>query len=97
MTETETAGGTEEVADAPFSTKASPSDTPVQITTERAGRPRIAALDAGADARPAFRFQVASIPAMILLKGGRPMRRTAGGNGKMALLRELSGVVPGCG
>ncbi|MFY2861371.1 thiol reductase thioredoxin, partial [Mycobacterium sp. THU-M104] len=40
-------------------------------------------------------FQVVSIPTMILFKDGDPVKRIVGAKGKAALLRELSGVVPG--
>ncbi|WP_343709146.1 thioredoxin domain-containing protein, partial [Mycobacterium sp.] len=43
----------------------------------------------------AAQFQVVSIPTMILFKDGDPVKRIVGAKGKAALLRELSGVVPG--
>ena len=66
-----------------------------EIAAEGAGRLTVAKLDVDANPDTAREFQVVSIPTMILFKDGQPVKRIVGAKGKAALLRELSGAVPG--
>jgi len=66
-----------------------------EIAAEGAGRLTVATLDVDANPDTAREFQVVSIPTMILFKDGQPVKRIVGAKGKAALLRELSGAVPG--
>lgn len=65
-----------------------------EIAAERAGQLTVAKLDVDANPETARKFQVVSIPTLILFKGGQPVKRIVGAKGKAALLRELSDVVP---
>jgi thioredoxin-like negative regulator of GroEL len=49
----------------------------------------VAKLDGDANPLTAQRFQVASIPTMIVFKGGIPTTRLAGARAKSALLHDL--------
>ena len=66
-----------------------------QIAAEQAGQLTVAKLDVDANPQTAAQFQVVSIPTMILFKDGDPVKRIVEAKGKAALVRELSGVVPG--
>lgn len=66
-----------------------------EIAAENAEHLTIAKLDVDANPETARKFQVVSIPTMILFNGGEPVKRIVGAKGKAALLRELSDIVPG--
>ncbi len=66
-----------------------------QIAAEHPEQLTVAKLDVDANPQTATQFQVVSIPTMILFKDGQPVKRIVGAKGKAALLRELSGAVPG--
>lgn len=66
-----------------------------QIAAEQGEQLTVAKIDVDANPQTAARFQVVSIPTMILFKDGQPVKRITGAKGKAALLRELSDAVPG--
>jgi thioredoxin 1 len=61
-----------------------------QIAVENAGRLTVAKLDVDANPLTAERFQITSIPTMILFQDGVLANRIVGAVGKSALLRRLS-------
>jgi thioredoxin 1 len=61
-----------------------------QIAAENVGRLTVAKLDIDANPQTAQRFQVSSIPTMILFQDGVPSTRIVGALGKSALLRRLT-------
>ena len=61
-----------------------------EIAADKAGELTVAKLDVDANPDSAQAFQVLSIPTMILLKDGKPVKRIVGAKGKAALLRELA-------
>lgn len=67
------------------------------IAAETAGQLTVAKLDVDANPATAQKFQVVSIPTLILFKDGEPVKRIVGAKGKAALLKELSDAVPGVG
>lgn len=60
-----------------------------QIATEHAGTLRVAKVDVDVNQQVARRFDVMSIPTLILFKDGRPQLRVVGAKGKGQLLEEL--------
>ena len=60
-----------------------------QIATERAGTIQIAKLNVDDNLATQARFDVMSIPTLILFKGGDPVLRLVGAKGKGQLLEEL--------
>ncbi len=60
-----------------------------EIAGERQGKIRIAKVDVDANAEVARRFEVMSIPTLILFKDGAPQLRMVGAKGKGQLLQEL--------
>jgi thioredoxin 1 len=64
------------------------------IAAERADWITVAKLDVDANPETPQKFEVVSIPTLILFKDGQPVKRIVGAKGKAALLRELSDVVP---
>lgn len=60
-----------------------------QIATEQAGKLRIAKVDVDAHPDIARRFDIMSIPTLILFKDGAPALRIRGAKGKGQLLQEL--------
>jgi thioredoxin 1 len=60
-----------------------------EIATEQSGRIRIAKLNVDDHQGIARRFDVLSIPTMILFKDGQPAARIVGSRGKSQLLSEL--------
>ncbi len=60
-----------------------------EIAGERAGQIRIAKVDVDANLEVARRFEVMSIPTLILFKDGAPKLRLVGAKGKGQLLQEL--------
>ena len=60
-----------------------------QIATENAGALRIAKVDVDQNQQIARRFDVMSIPTLILFKDGIPQLRVVGAKGKGQLLEEL--------
>ena len=66
--------------------------TPVleEIADEQAGKVRIAKLDIDNNLEVTRRFEVLSIPTLILFKDGEPAARLIGAKPKAALLEEIS-------
>ena len=60
-----------------------------EIATEHAGRVRVAKLNVDDNARTAQRFEVMSIPTLILFKDGEPQLRIVGAQSKSMLLSKL--------
>lgn len=61
-----------------------------EIATENEGRLRIGKLNVDDNLEVARRYDVLSIPTMILFKDGQPQLRLVGAKGKAQLLQELS-------
>ncbi len=60
-----------------------------EIADENAGKIRIAKLNVDENLEISRRFQVMSIPTLILFKDGEPQVRLVGAKGKGQLLQEL--------
>jgi len=60
-----------------------------EIAVEQTGKLRVAKLNVDENLETARRFEVMSIPTMILLKGGDAQVRIVGAKGKGQLLQEL--------
>jgi thioredoxin 1 len=60
-----------------------------EIADEHAGKIRIAKLNVDESLEIARRFEVMSIPTLILFKDGEPQLRLVGAKGKGQLLQEL--------
>ncbi|MEO7837267.1 MAG: thioredoxin [Acidimicrobiales bacterium] len=60
-----------------------------EIAGEQEGKIRIAKVDVDANLEVARRFEVMSIPTLILFKDGAPQLRLVGAKGKGQLLQEL--------
>ena len=61
-----------------------------EIAAEQAGKLRIAKLNVDDNPDIARRFDVMSIPTMIVFKDGEPDKRLVGARGKGQILEELS-------
>ncbi len=61
-----------------------------EIAAEQAGKIRIAKLNVDDNPETARRFEVMSIPTLILFQNGQPQKRLVGAKGKGQLLEELS-------
>jgi thioredoxin 1 len=61
-----------------------------EIAAEQAGKLRIAKLDVDANVETSRRFDVMSIPTLILFKDGEPAARIVGAKGKAQLLEEIA-------
>lgn len=61
-----------------------------QIAAEHAGKLRIAKVNVDDNGGVARRFEVMSIPTLILFKEGQPQLRLVGAKGKAQLVQELS-------
>ena len=61
-----------------------------EIATEQAGKVKVAKLNVDDNPDAARRFEVMSIPTLIVFKDGQPVRRLIGAKGKGQLLEELS-------
>jgi thioredoxin 1 len=60
-----------------------------EIATEHSGKIRIAKLNVDENLDISRRFEVMSIPTLILFKDGEPQLRLVGAKGKGQLLQEL--------
>lgn len=60
-----------------------------EIASERSGSLRIGKLNVDENLNAARRFEVMSIPTLILFKDGEPVHRVVGSKPKRALLQEL--------
>jgi thioredoxin 1 len=61
-----------------------------EIASEHAGKVRIAKLNVDESLEVSRRFEVMSIPTLILFKDGEPQLRIVGAKGKGQLLQEIS-------
>ena len=61
-----------------------------ELATEQSGRLRVAKLNVDDAPETSQRFQVMSIPTLILFKDGEVQKRIVGARGKNQLLQELS-------
>ena len=61
-----------------------------EIAAEKAGSLKIAKLNVDDNPAIARRFEVMSIPTLILFKDGEPAKRIVGAKGKAALLSDLA-------
>ncbi len=64
-----------------------------EIAGEHADKLTIAKIDIDANPGAAQKFQVMSIPTLILFQGGEPVKQIVGAKGKAALLRDLADVL----
>ena len=62
-----------------------------EIATEKAGALTVAKLNVDDHGDIAMRFNVMSIPTMIVFKNGAEVQRLVGARGKAALLADLAG------
>ena len=60
-----------------------------EIANEKSGSIKIAKLNVDDNIRTAQRFEVMSIPTMILFKDGEPVMRIVGAKSKSALLADI--------
>jgi thioredoxin-like negative regulator of GroEL len=65
-----------------------------ELAAEFAGRVRVAKLNVDENPATATRFQVRSIPTLLVLKGGREMERIVGVQPKAAIVERLQRVAP---
>jgi thioredoxin 1 len=65
-----------------------------EIASENAGKLTIAKLNVDENPDVALRFDVMSIPTLILFKDGQPQKRLVGAKGKRQLLAELEEYLP---
>jgi thioredoxin 1 len=65
-----------------------------EIATESAGKLTIAKLNVDENPDVALRFDVMSIPTLILFKDGQAQKRLVGAKGKRQLLAELEEFLP---
>ncbi|MEX2659216.1 MAG: thioredoxin [Acidimicrobiales bacterium] len=61
-----------------------------EIAAEQAGKVRVAKLNVDDNPDVARRFDVMSIPTLIIFKDGQPQKRLVGAKGKGQLLEELA-------
>ena len=61
-----------------------------EIASEHAGRVRVAKLNVDENPAIAQRFDVMSIPTLIVFQDGQPAKRMVGAKGKGQLLEELA-------
>jgi thioredoxin 2 len=64
-----------------------------QIASEMAGRIRVAKLNVDENPITAQRFNIQSIPALLVLKGGREIDRIVGLQPKVEIVRRLERVI----
>ena len=62
----------------------------IEIADEYAGKLRVGKLNVDDNPDTARRFEVMSIPTLILFKDGEPAKRLVGAKGKAQLIDELS-------
>ncbi len=65
-----------------------------EIAAEKSGVINVAKLNVDEAADIAMRYQVMSIPTLIVFKDGEPAKRIVGAKGKEQLLKEISEVAP---
>jgi thioredoxin 1 len=63
------------------------------IATEQAERLQVVKIDVDANPETTLRYEVMSMPTLILFKDGEPQRRLVGARGKHNLLEHLADVI----
>jgi thioredoxin 1 len=63
------------------------------IATEQAERLQVVKIDVDANPQTTLRYEVMSMPTLILFKDGEPQRRLVGARGKNNLLEHLADVI----
>ena len=63
------------------------------IATEQADRLQVVKIDVDANPQTTLRYEVMSMPTLILFKDGEPERRLVGARGKHNLLEHLADVI----
>ena len=66
------------------------SPTLVEIASEHEGKVRIAKLNVDDNPQTAMRFNVMSIPTLLVFSDGEPVKRLVGAKGKGQLLQDLA-------
>ena len=61
-----------------------------EIATEQDGKLTVAKLNVDDNPETARRFEVMSIPTLLLFKGGEPVKRLVGAKGKGQLMQDLA-------
>jgi thioredoxin 1 len=61
-----------------------------EIATEQGGRLTVAKLNVDDNPDTARRFEVMSIPTLLVFKGGEPVKRLVGAKGKGQLMQDLA-------
>jgi thioredoxin 1 len=64
-----------------------------QLATEKSGKIQIAKVNVDDCPSTAMRFEVMSIPTLIVFQNGNPVKRLVGARPKGALLEELSEIL----
>src|SRR5260370_40628559 len=64
-----------------------------EIASEQVGKVRVAKLNVDDNPDAARRYEVMSIPTLIVFRDGQPVKRMIGAQGKGQLLQELSEVI----
>jgi thioredoxin 1 len=64
-----------------------------EIATEQKGKVRVAKLNVDDNPDAARRYDVMSIPTLIVFQNGQPVKRMIGAKGKGQLLQELSDFI----
>ena len=64
-----------------------------EIATEQAGKVKVAKLNVDDNPGAARRYEVMSIPTLIVFRDGQPVKRMIGAKGKGQLMQELSDVL----
>ena len=64
-----------------------------EIATEQGGKLTVAKLNVDDNPDTARRFEVMSIPTLLVFKGGEPVKRLVGAKGKGQLLQDLAEFV----
>jgi thioredoxin-like negative regulator of GroEL len=64
-----------------------------QLAVELAGRLRVAKLNVDENPATAARFQIQSIPALLMFKGGREVDRIIGAQQKSEILRRVQRIL----
>jgi thioredoxin 1 len=63
------------------------------LATEQADRLQVVKIDVDANPATTLRYEVMSMPTLILFKDGEPQRRLVGARGKHNLLEHLADVI----
>ena len=64
-----------------------------ELSVEQAASLQIVKIDVDANPQTVLRYDVMSMPTLILFKDGEPQKRMVGARGKQHLLQELADVI----